>query len=226
MVDELSVHTLRITGICMQHETQSFVTVSDDCQIKATNLGTKEPIYGKQPSQGQLKQLLESKKRNCLIASDSKGGLHMFTRAQEAPGQLESVVSLSVDGNSEVKGMCLNSLENYLAAGCQNGQITVFDLGAVGRERLAKPYLTLQGRANVRCLQWRETPRREIIAGHQDGLVTVWDFKMQAPIFVLTAHTQAITQMQWLEEKQILITCGKDKSIKFWQFPPVWVDEK
>lgn len=31
--------------------------------------------------------------------------------------------------------------------------------------------------------------------------------------------------LQWLEGAQTLITCSKDKSIKFWKLPPVWVDE-
>ena len=31
--------------------------------------------------------------------------------------------------------------------------------------------------------------------------------------------------MKWDEEKQILMTCAKDKSFKIWQFPLIWVDE-
>ena len=73
--------------------------------------------------------------------------------------------------------MAVSSQENYIVAGSTDGIITVFDLGAPGKERLIKPYFTLQGNKNVRCLQWREKPRREILAGHLDGLVTIWDFK-------------------------------------------------
>lgn len=31
--------------------------------------------------------------------------------------------------------------------------------------------------------------------------------------------------MKWLESKQMLVTCAKDKSVKFWKFPNVWIDE-
>lgn len=98
-------------------------------------------------------------------------------------------------------------------------------MGVPGRERLVKLVFIMQGRPNVRCLQWRQEPRREILSGHADGLITVWDFKQQKPIYVLQAHTSAITAMEWHEDKQILITCAKDKQIKIWQFPPIWVDE-
>ena len=32
--------------------------------------------------------------------------------------------------------------------------------------------------------------------------------------------------MEWDEEKQELMTCGKDKKIKVWQLPPLWMDEE
>ena len=106
-----------------------------------------------------------------------------------------------MESTSEIKALAISAAENFAVAGCVDGTITVFDLMTAGKERLIKPILTLQGKKNVRCLQWRDKPRREIIAGHQDGLVTVWDFKQQKPIFVLQAHTSAITSMQWHEDK-------------------------
>jgi WD40 repeat protein len=31
--------------------------------------------------------------------------------------------------------------------------------------------------------------------------------------------------MEWHEDSQLLMTCSKDKSIKLWKFPDIWVDE-
>lgn len=44
-------------------------------------------------------------------------------------------------------------------------------------------------------------------------------------MYVLKAHTGAITQMRWNEDLQMLITCSKDKTIKIWQLPSQWIDE-
>jgi hypothetical protein len=30
----------------------------------------------------------------------------------------------------------------------------------------------------------------------------------------------------WMEDKQQLISCGKDKKVKVWQLPPIWMDEE
>ena len=46
-------------------------------------------------------------------------------------------------------------------------------------------------------------------------------------MYVLSAHAgSAITQMEWLEDKQLLITCAKDKRLKMWSLPRVWYDEE
>ena len=220
---ELGIHTLRITGITSDPETGTFTTVSDDGQMKVTENSSGSVVAQIQPCAGGLKQLLTFQHRNCLAVSDAKGNFHLYGR-KGTP--LEPIVSMEVASKSEIKGLTVNSTENYLGAGCQDGTINLFDLGASGRERLVKPFISFQGNQNVRCLQWRETPRRELIAGNADGLVTVWDFKQQKPIYVLQAHTSAITKMEWHEDKQILITVAKDKCFKIWQFPALWVDEQ
>jgi WD40 repeat protein len=71
---------------------------------------------------------------------------------------------------------------------------------------------------------WRDQGR-EIISGDEDGYVTFWYSKEGNSLYVMKAHTAAITQMRWNEETQQLITCSKDKSVKIWQIPPRWVDE-
>lgn len=72
---------------------------------------------------------------------------------------------------------------------------------------------------------WRDR-NKEIITANQNGMVTVWSAKDGTPTFVLQAHSSPITQLKWNEETQQLITCSKDKSIKFWQLPKVWRDEE
>mmetsp|Transcript_41034 Transcript_41034/g.53796 ORF Transcript_41034/g.53796 Transcript_41034/m.53796 type:complete len:168 (+) Transcript_41034:62-565(+) len=160
---ELGIHTLRITGISSLGEDNTFYTVSDDGTFKLTDNKTGMPLAEVRPSQGALKQLVPFQHRNCLGISDAKGNLHLYTKTNPPP---ESIVSIQVESQSEIKGLAISSAENHAVAGSQDGTINVFDLQAAGKERLIKPLVALQGKKNVRCLQWRERPRREIIAGH------------------------------------------------------------
>lgn len=84
-----------------------------------------------------------------MIASDSKGNLRLYEKSDSS---LDHIVTIQVDSKSEIKGIAINSAENYVAAGCQDGTITVFDLNAPGKERLIKPIMTVQGNKGVRSL--------------------------------------------------------------------------
>ena len=130
-----------------------------------------------------------------------------------------------MDTKTEIRGLAVSSAENFLVAGCKDGLITVYDLGQPGKERLAKELVSFMGKDGVRLVAWREKPRREIITADETGVVTVWDLKQQSPIYVMQAHTGPVTLLEWQEEKQQLITCSKDKSIKIWRFPDTWIDE-
>lgn len=133
---------------------------------------------------------------------------------------------MNVETGSQIRGLAKSAAENYIVAGCTDGLITVFDLGQTGKERLTKELVSFMGKEGVRLVAWREKPRKEIITADETGVVTVWDLKSQSPIYVLQAHSGPVTQLEWQEEKQQLITCSKDKSIKVWKFPPIWVDEQ
>ncbi len=122
--------------------------------------------------------------------------------------------------------MCINGGANYLVAGAVDGSLTVFELGRPKQERFTKFIASYQGRPNCRLVAWRDS-NKEIITGSEDGIVTVWSARNGHPVFVLQAHPgSAITQMQWLNDKQQLITCSKDKHVKIWSFPKIWYDEE
>lgn len=112
-----------------------------------------------------------------------------------------------------------------MVAGATDGSLSIFELGRPKAERFTKQLAEFQGRPNVRVVAWRDQ-NREIITASQDGIVTFWSAKEGAPIYVLQAHSGPITQMLWIEEKQQLITCAKDKKVKVWQLPKVWYDEE
>lgn len=114
-----------------------------------------------------------------------------------------------------------------MVAGAQDGSLSVFELGRPKQERFSKHLAWYQGRPGCRVVAWRDSAR-EIITASEDGIVTVWSARDGHPLFVLQAATagSAITQMAWLEDRQQLITCAKDKKIKVWHFPRIWYDEE
>ena len=88
-----------------------------------------------------------------------------------------------------------------MIAGAKDGSITLFDLGPAGKEKIVKQVTQFDGKPSVRVVTWREKPRREIITGDQDGVMTVWDLKTAVPVFTMKVHDGPITQLHFLEER-------------------------
>ena len=106
-----------------------------------------------------------------------------------------------------------------------NGYITIFDIGKPGKEKLTKRVGSTQGKSKQRIVLWRDQGR-EIISGDEDGVITFWLAKEGTPLYVLAAHSGPITQMRFNEDTQQLISCSKDKKIKIWQLPHIWINEQ
>ena len=75
--------------------------------------------------------------------------MHLY---EKTGSPIELIISFPVESRSEIKALATNSAENMILAGCQDGTISVYDLGVPGRERLVKLVFIMQGRRNVRCL--------------------------------------------------------------------------
>ena len=81
---------------------------------------------------------------------------------------------------------------------------------------MAKTDTYISGQKAITCIGWRETPRKEIITGHEDGYITVWDNEFKQPVFVFKAHKKAVTHVYYLNAEQTLFTCSKDKKFRVW----------
>ena len=69
--------------------------------------------------------------------------------------------------------------------------------------------------------------KKEIITADNLGKITIWNIKTGEPIFSWVAHEKMpINCLFYLENKRLLITGGRDKSVKFWKIPDFWFDEK
>lgn len=84
-------------------------------------------------------------------------------------------VKLDLPTKEEVRG--LQVINNMLCVGQMDGLVTLFDMGAPGKEKFTKPITQFNGKAGVRVICMRDKPRREIITGDNTGVITVWDLK-------------------------------------------------
>ena len=104
------------------------------------------------------------------------------------------------------------------------GDISVLDLGNVGKEKLVEEISYFGADLQLRVIRYNEE-NKELLTGDQRGKVTVWNLKNGKSIYTWKAHEGAITQMFYDTAHKILITGGKDKKIIIWELPENWVNE-
>lgn len=110
-----------------------------------------------------------------------------------------------------VRGLGFN--HDFVFCGHEKKTISVIEKGAVGKERFAKLVGEFPSAGVSRCIDWRES-NRELVVGNDLGKVTFFQPGSGESLFVLDAHSQSITQMQWFEDFQYLLTASKDKTVK------------
>jgi len=85
----------------------------------------------------------------------------------------EPIIKLKTESDSEIRGIL--SLNNILVTGQKDGNLSLYDLGVPGKERMTKLISSFSGKPGIRLIQMRDKPRKEIITGDSDGIVQVWD---------------------------------------------------
>ena len=183
--------------------------------------------------------MIHDHQRNVLFIADGGGAIYIMNCIPTTPAlivKIETDQKVCIRGltrsinnggfwlSSNRPGAKTGVTQNYLLAADIYGYITIFDIGGIGKEKNTKRIGSTQGKPKQRIVIWRDHGR-EIISGDEDGLVTFWYSKDGSPLYVIKAHTAAITQMRWNEDTQQLITCSKDKTVKIWELPDAWVDE-
>ena len=72
--------------------------------------------------------------------------------------------------------------------------------------------------------------RNEVITGDEEGKIIIFSLKTGQSVCIklilildsFQAHSNPITQMDFIVKRNILITGAKDKTIKMWKFPENW----
>lgn len=218
---EIKAHSKRVMGLAYEPENGHIMSISEDGKFKLSDPTSEEPVHEEAIGRGGLKCLIHDKFYKRVFIGDGDGTVHIISHVNYPPELISSVKSQS---GSCIRGMCIDNDVNFLFTGDTNGFINCFDLGPVGKEKFIKQVSEMAGLSKIRYMVWTNE-NREIFTGNQSGKITVWDPEKGQSIFVLEAHENAITKMQWFEKSRYLMTASKEKSLCIWEIPKIWIKE-
>lgn len=208
-------------GLYYDNITDVLYTCSEDKYIKT--IENKECTNVIRHSDTGLTGMIGDKEYKRLFVTNRSGIIFIYSITSTAPELLTSVFTQQ---QGVIRGLALDNVKNYVfTGGFDDGEIAVIDIEKPGREKFAKLNASLVGKKKVRSVSWSNS-RHEIFVGTQDGTVTIWNARKGQAIYVMKAHNNEITKVQWIETKGgMLLTSAKEKFIKFWAMPKEWRDK-
>ena len=99
---------------------------------------------------------------------------------------------------------------NYLASGCQNGKIIIWDLLQFNL------YKTLNGHLNA-VTSLINLPNLKFASGSTDRTILIWDIQNSFQYnYNLTCHLGGINSLAYLNKQKLLVSSSKDVTSIIW----------
>ncbi|KAG8245999.1 Nucleoporin Nup43 [Homalodisca vitripennis] len=106
---------------------------------------------------------------------------------------------------------------NELLTGNSRGQMKIWDLRS-GDDKPQSTFMLSGEQVGATCVTPHPTQRHLLLAGGEDGSVTVWDLRENAaPATLLSAHSQAVSELQFHPDRpEHLFTCSNSGELWHW----------
>jgi WD40 repeat protein len=214
-------HTARIMGIDIDQKKNVAYTCSTDKKFIMTFLIEQKKFIEVETNYAGFTNLFFDRMNERLFLTNEIGQVNIYLTNEEIPVCIKVVQTHS---KNILRGLEVSTRKYYIFTSSMKGDISVLDLGTIGREKFVEEISYFGGDLQMRVIRYNEE-NSELLTGDQSGRVTVWSLKNGKSIYAWKAHEGAITQMNYDSAHKILITGGKDKKIIFWKLPEKWVNE-
>lgn len=152
----------------------------------------------------------------------SNNGKYLYTGANEYINIFDvktgEVVKKIVEEKSELTCLSIDSQDNYLVAGYNNGNIVIFD---INNDYAVSKKFSLHKSA-ITTLQFNDTMNL-LASGSKDTTIIVWDMIGESALYKLTGHTGNVTKIHFhkinfenFEEYEVLVSAARDNTVKLW----------
>ena len=217
-------HNARVMGLDIHVKKNVCYSCSSDKKFIMTYLDEKDKYNEIANMSAGYTNLFFDKKYGRIFLTNEIGQVMIYLIDEDS---LLPTLAKCVQTHSKnvIRGLDINLKKFYIFTSSMKGDISVLDLGNVGREKYVEEISYFGAESQMRIVRYNEE-NNELLTGDQEGRVIVWNLKLGKTIYTWKAHTGAITQMIYDGAHKILITGAKDKKIIFWKLPEKWVNEE
>lgn len=214
-------HTNRVMGVELDGGRNLLYSCSTDKKFCITDLitGTTQSVY--EAGLGYTALHLDRKNKRIFL-TNRLGQIYIFSTNNILP---EVITFVQTSSKNIIRGFEVNEEKRLIFTGTKNGEISILELGIPGKEKLTKEISFFTANIVIRILRYNSLSN-ELYSGDEDGKIIVWNLQNGKPVYVWKAHQAAVTQLFFDYEQYILISGGKDKTIRVWDLPKTWNSEE
>lgn len=221
LIYEGNPHKDRIMGIDLDTKRNRIYTCSSDKKFILTNLSEQNQCLEIENNVSGFTNLYFDKINDRIFLTNESGQVLIYIIDGDNPICVKVVQTHT---KNVIRGLEINLKKEYIFTSTMKGDISVIELGMVGKEKYIEEISYFGNNQQLRVIKYNEEDN-ELITGDENGLITIWNLKSGNSIFTWKAHYKAITQMYYDNAHKILITGSKDRNIFVWKLPEKWVNE-
>lgn len=221
---ELKNHFSRIVDIWYDPNKGKMYTISTDrrfvlCDINYLN---SKMIEINRSVHNYTKLCLDIEKNRIFTATD--GGIIEIYTTEQYPAK--KVGKIRVSGLGYITDLFYDKKNSRLFTCDKKGKITIFEIGEVGKEKISLEISQFGFKNPFNSIKY-DNIKKEIITGDILGKITIWNIKTGEPIYSFISHKKyPINCLFYSDKERLVISGGRDKSVKIWKIPQFWFDEK
>lgn len=205
VVHQWKIHSENVRQLTFAPSDRKFASCSDDTTVKIWDLSTRREE--RSIDHGTNVYTVDWHPSRSLLASGAKDGVISLIDPR-----IDKALSKLTFHKSKVTKLQWNHNGYWIISGGCDAKIRLIDI------RTMSEMMVFQGHEkDVLALTWHPTEEQLFVSGGYTGELHWWCVGEPRPVYSMpTAHTQAITQLQYHPCGHVLASSSKEGIINFW----------
>ena len=224
LVFDSKIHTNCVNAMWYDSSQKRIYSVSTDKRFLVSDIMSNSNITEISKSNFGYTCLKVDQKHFLFFTANEGGVVDIFSYKNFPPKKLSST---SITGVSHIRDIYININQLYIYCCDVKGKISIIDFSSIPKESNYCPEISqFGGKVCLRIIIYDEN-KRELITGDESGKIIAWCLKTGQPIFSWsgTEGNAAVTKFLYNKDIRLLLSGGKDNSVKFWKLPDNWINE-